>query len=293
MENLEACPVCNNPQIKNINTIQDYSVSKENFNISQCEKCETLFTNPRPDISEIGKYYQSDEYISHSDSDKGLVNKLYHIVRDITLKRKVNLINTYSSQKGKLLDIGCGTGYFLKKSKENGWKVLGTEPDEKARKIAARNTEEPILASIYEIENEKYNVITLWHVLEHIHSLQKDVSKIVNHLQKDGTLIIAVPNYQSYDADHYKNYWAAWDVPRHLYHFSPNSISKLLQKFDMEVVKQIEMPFDAFYVSLLSEKYKTGKTNLINGFINGAISNLKANNNRSSSIIYIAKNKSK
>jgi len=290
METFIECPVCNSKEIDLYSHCTDLSISKEQFSITKCRNCSFLFTNPRPSLQEIGKYYQSEEYISHSNSTKGLINSLYHLVRTYTLNKKLNLINSFFPKKGNLLDIGCGTGYFLTKCKKDGWQIKGTEPEEQARTHAEKATQTSIYSNIEKIGGEKpFEVITMWHVLEHVHNLNEAFEKIVSLLKEKGKLIIAVPNPTSYDAKHYKMTWAAWDIPRHLYHFTPDTINKFLLKHKIKLVETKPMYFDSFYVSLLSEKYKGSNalTGLCKGLLNGLLSNIKGRGKSTSSLIYI------
>ena len=270
---------------KTILKTKDYFLSKEEFDLLHDPKTEMLITSPRPD--NIERYYDSSAYISHQDKPQGIIDKIYHLVKSYTLKRKLKLINRYAQKEKKLLDIGAGTGEFLIKAKANGWTVLGVEPNLTAQSRAIKKGLS-VLTSIDSLPNTKYKIITLWHVLEHMPNLEEQIDKFVNCLHEDGSLIIAVPNYKSYDAVYYRKYWAAYDVPRHLWHFSQKSIATLFEKHGLAVVKTIPMPFDSFYVSLLSEKYKKGRTNYISAFYRGLLSNLKARRtNEYSSLIYV------
>ncbi|QCR23991.1 class I SAM-dependent methyltransferase [Pontibacter sp. SGAir0037] len=292
-ERLEQCPICGKEDFKNFIVVTDNAVSKESFVIVECENCTFKFTNPRPDSAGIGKYYESEEYISHSNTKSGIINRAYHVVRSITTKQKVELINRYSPGKGNILDYGCGTGVFLSACKNDGWEIRGVEPNAKAREIASKETSEIIASEISEIEGEKFDVITLWHVLEHIHTLNETMAELISLLQEDGTLIIAVPNADSHDAQQYKENWAAYDVPRHLYHFTQPTMKRLLKKHKMKLEEVLPMKFDAYYVSMLSEKHKEGKTKMINSVVNGYKSNSYAekNGNDYSSLIFVAKRK--
>ncbi|NQY10987.1 MAG: class I SAM-dependent methyltransferase [Flavobacteriales bacterium] len=295
MESLNKCPICDHESHKEFLLVNDYSITKEDFHIVQCDGCDFKFTNPRPAQNEIGKYYESDEYVSHSDTNEGIVNKIYQMVKVCTLSKKLALLNRLRP-KGNVLDIGAGTGAFLKFCGDNGWEITGVEPDESARKIAQETNhislkEEDHLATI---EDSSYDIITMWHVLEHVHNLKERVGELKRILKDNGRLIIAVPNCNSYDAKHYKNQWAAYDVPRHLYHFTPADITKLIEQFQMKVVEVKPMIFDSFYVSMLSEKYQNnpGIKGLIKAVITGFISNYKGINKRPghSSQIYIIAN---
>lgn len=272
--------------------VKDYSVSGETFELVENETFGFLETKPQPDLDKLPDYYKSEDYISHTDSKRNLFEKTYHFVKKITLKRKLNLINYYSKEKGTLLDVGCGTGDFLEFSMQNGWSVLGIEPNEQARHIANKKTNNTVYNSehLLKLKHHSFDIITLWHVLEHLPNLEEHISIFNKLLKPNGTLIIAVPNYKSYDAKFYKTYWAAFDVPRHLWHFSKSSIKNLMVTANMNVVKTYPMKFDAFYVSLLSEKYKTGRMKIVRPFFIGLISNLKAIWSKEySSIIYCVK----
>lgn len=297
MNILSNCPVCNSTQFTHFLSGVDYTVSNETFNIVACNSCSFRFTNPIPTENKIGAYYKSEDYISHSGTKKGIVNRLYHVVRNYTLKKKFQLVNKHAKGKS-LLDIGCGTGDFLNYVNQQGWQVNGLEPDNDARKLCKTNHGIDTVSTdeLHNLKNESVDVITMWHVLEHVYNLNKDVEKIKGVLKKDGTLFVAVPNCSSHDAKKYGEFWAAYDLPIHLYHFRPNNIKQLFAKYDMEVIDVLPMKFDSYYVSLLSEKYKSGNKgfslgNLINGFFAGLISNIKAKKGEYSSQIYVIKHK--
>lgn len=272
--------------------VKDHSVSGENFELLYNEEFEMLETHPQPSLENLPNYYQSEDYVSHTDSKRNLLEKVYHIVKSIALKRKLKLINTVSDGGKNLLDVGCGTGDFLKIAQDNNWAVSGIEPNEQARQIANIKSNNKVfeVEQLRKFEKQSFDVITLWHVLEHLPNLEEQISVLDSLLKPDGVLIIAVPNYNSYDAKHYKEFWAAFDVPRHLWHFSQASISKLVSKVGLTVSEKLPMKFDAFYVSLLSEKYKSGVMNPFKAFWNGWLSNSKADSSGEySSLIYIIK----
>jgi 2-polyprenyl-3-methyl-5-hydroxy-6-metoxy-1,4-benzoquinol methylase len=285
------CPVCNSANINPLLTVKDHSVSKEEFVIWQCSGCTLRFTQDVPDQDSIGPYYQSPDYISHSNTDKGILNKLYQRVRELTLEQKATLITGYTKQRGSLLDIGAGIGAFLSAMKEKGWEVKGIEPDDGARKNAAQlfnlTLDEP--SELFQLRPGAYDAITLWHVLEHVHQLHDYIEQLKNLLAEDGNIFIAVPNYTSADAAAYRNYWAAYDVPRHLYHFTPEAIEKLVSQHGLQLVAKKPMWFDSFYISLLSSKYHSGSTSWLRAGWNGLRSNLTAlmNKDRCSSLIYV------
>lgn len=267
----------------------DYLVSEEEFELLYDRDKVMLVTFPRPPAEELPKYYQSEDYISHSDSRKSLMERLYQLVKSIMLKHKIRLLETYFPQKGNLLDIGAGTGDFLKAAQKSGWKIHGIEPNEKARNLAKRKNI-ALNKDSEKFRTGQFDVISMWHALEHIPDLKKQISELDRLLQKDGILIIAVPNFKSYDAKYYKEFWAAYDVPRHLWHFSKTAIEKLFGEFDFDLIKTLPLKFDSYYVSLLSEKHKTGKPNFLRAFQIGRKSNLKAKSSGEySSLIYILK----
>jgi SAM-dependent methyltransferase len=288
LEKLSNCPVCGGTAFKDTLQATDHTVSLEQFNIVSCESCGFMFTNPRPSKEQIGRYYQSSAYISHSDTSKGLVNKLYKFARTLTLASKYRLIKPYLGNQ-KLLDIGAGTGYFLKYCSDKGIMAEGVEPDADARALADKQHRLRLNGEEYleKYPDENFSVITMWHVLEHVHDLNNRILEIRRLLKQDGRLFVAVPNHNSADAHHYKAFWAAYDVPRHLYHFDPESIQKLFEKHGFVLDAILPMYLDAFYISLLSEKYKIGKTSFFKAFFQGLLSNLQAGTGKYSSQIYV------
>lgn len=283
---------------ENFNTIvlkvKDHSISQEEFVLIENVKYGFLETHPKPSLDELPNYYKSDDYISHTNSKRNLFEKVYHLVRRFSLNRKLKLINSFYFKDKTLLDVGCGTGDFLAAAKKAGWKGYGVEPNAQARTIGNKKTEDSIfdVNKLLDFDAASFDVITLWHVLEHLPNLEEQISLFKKLLNPNGTLIIAVPNHNSFDAHHYKDYWAAYDVPRHLWHFNKESVAKLFKEVSMEVIKTKPMYFDAFYVSLLSEKFKYGKMNYFKGLWIGLLSNLKSlGTNEASSLIYIIKNR--
>lgn len=292
MFNVQSCPVCDNNNFASFLTCKDYFVSQENYGIKQCTRCSFKITDNIEDEENIGRYYQSENYISHSNTTKGLVNSIYHQVRKYMLGRKRRLLEKESAiQKGSILDVGTGTGFFLDEMKQCGWQVCGIEKSAEAREFAESEfglnnlpTEE-----LFNLKAKSFDAITLWHVLEHIHQLDKNMLTFSNLLKDNGKLIIAVPNSDSYDARHYKEHWAAYDVPRHIWHFAPVQMKQFAEKYNFKVKKLHTMPFDSFYVSMLSEKYKNSGLGFIKGMIHGKISWLGSlfNKAKCSSVIYV------
>ena len=274
---------------KHFLNIKDYSVSQETFELLHDEELDMLITHPQPSLEKLPSYYESVDYISHTDGNKSLFEKMYQFVKSIALKNKLKLINL-QSPKGKILDIGAGVGDFLSVCKNDGWQTIGIEPSDKA-KVIAKNKGVSFVENLSELESNSFDIITMWHVFEHVPDLEHQIKELKRLIKPTGTVIIAVPNFKSFDASYYSNFWAAYDVPIHLWHFSKTAIQKLFAKENLELVKVFPMKFDSFYVSLLSEKYKTGKMNFIKAFYIGLKSNWKGNQNSEySSHIYVLKN---
>lgn len=290
------CLCCGSAAISKVFSCTDHTVSKQQFEVWKCTNCSFRFTQDAPGASRIAPYYQSAAYVSHSDTKKGFINRLYHIIRNFTLTTKRSLVkNVTGVQQGVLLDIGAGTGAFANTMQKSGWNVQGLEPDEIARQNALKNyslkLDEP--TELDSLVGETFDAITLWHVLEHVHELHIYLQKFVEILKPNGRLLIAVPNYTSYDASLYQQHWAAYDVPRHLYHFSPKSMQVLLAQHGLLVEATKPMWFDSFYVSMLSEKYRSGKDNLLHAAWVGLVSNIKALSDagKCSSVIYVIRKK--
>lgn len=289
---LHTCPLCGNDYLESVMECKDYYASGETYGLAKCSKCGFLLTQNVPDETEIGRYYETPAYISHSDTRKGLTNSLYHIVRKHMLKRKRRLVENISGRtNGNLLDYGTGTGYFAQAMKEAGWHVTAIEKSEQARKTALDNFGLQVSSeqSFGQLPTGTFHVITLWHVLEHLQNLNEMWEQLRQLLALGGCLIIAVPNCQSADAGYYGNTWAAYDVPRHLWHFSPDTMRQFAEKHGFRLIRTLPMPFDAFYVSILSEKYRQAGLPFVKGMYNGLRAWFQARKqpDKSSSLIYI------
>lgn len=290
LESVQSCPICKSTHFNSFLTAKDHTVSHSIFTIKECSQCGLGITTPRPSADAISPYYQSEHYISHSGGTKTLMDRIYRVARRFTLAWKYRLISNLNTTPARLLDYGCGTGDFILYFKQKGWNTIGVEPSPTARnkslekKLDVRSTLESI--------PEKFEIITLWHVLEHIHNLEQVISQLKSLLNPHGHLLIAVPNHLSFDATYYQSYWAGYDVPRHLWHFSKSNMEQFLNDHQLKLEKVIPMKLDAYYVSLLSELYKKPDANRMSTYLNAWIIGLKSNikarhTGEYSSLIYV------
>jgi 2-polyprenyl-3-methyl-5-hydroxy-6-metoxy-1,4-benzoquinol methylase len=289
------CKACGADKHQILFSCSDFWVSKENFDIAVCHNCGLGYTVNAPSESEIGRYYQHADYVSHSDTREGIFFKVYHAVREYMLGRKRKMVE--QSVRGKsLLDVGAGTAYFISHMQTNGWQVEGVEPDAGARANALNNSGINLKAKLEEVasENQTFSAITMWHVLEHVHQPETYFQTFRKLLSSDGRLIIAVPNHSSFDAGFYGKHWAAWDVPKHLWHFTPAAMYQFAQNNGFEVESKRMLPFDPFYIAMLSEKiagnfwlsYTRGPLVGLVSFLMGVI-----NKDKASSVVYTLKMK--
>ena len=293
-QHFSECPFCNSTDIERVFEVKDYTVSQEEYGIFHCNQCGFRFTQDIPKIENIGKYYKAESYISHTDSHKGIINKLYHLARKIMLNKKYRAIKKVTGKNaGNLLDIGAGTGYFDNYMKQKGFTVTGVEVDKDARQMAKNNfgLEFKSMDFVYELPEKHFDIITMWHVLEHVHDLDGYFKQISKTIKDDGRVVFALPNYTSFDGNHYKNIWAGYDVPRHLWHFSPDFFKKFVKHYGFEIIKIKQLPFDGIYLSLLSEKYKQNKFWFVAGSFWGFLSFISGlfNTHKGSSLIYFIK----
>ena len=273
--------------------VKDHSVSGDTFELRYDASRELLFTHPKPSESELSNYYPDENYISHTNQRRSLFDFLYHAVRRVSVQRKLRLIKPFQSTQGTLLDVGAGTGFFLRAAQKKGWTVTGIEPNPSARNLANDKAENSVFDTdaMRQLPPNSFDVITLWHVLEHLPNLEEEIKLFHKLLKPNGRIVVAVPNYKSFDAFYFKDYWAAYDVPRHLWHFSQQSISKVFSEVQMNLESTHPLPMDAYYVSLLSNKLKTGSHRILSSIWIGLLSNLKAaSSGEYSSLIYVLKN---
>jgi SAM-dependent methyltransferase len=285
------CPLCFSKRISLHLECTDHLLSGEEFELFRCQECGFIFTREYPDEKSIAAYYESDDYISHDDEAKGSLNRVYLLARDIMLNRKRRIVeNVTGLKKGKILDIGCGTGYFAGTMKKAGWDVTGVEPNRKARDFGSKRFALNIISPdhLSDLQEKSFNSVTLWHVMEHLHDLSKYSDEIDRLLKPGGICITALPNSNSYDAKYYGRFWAAYDPPRHLWHFNPSTVSLFWEKKGYKIAYMKNLPLDVFYISILSEKNKGSFVPFIKGLMMGGIFALESalDKNRSSSLIY-------
>lgn len=287
------CPWCNSNKAQTNLCLKDEFLTKEHFQICECLNCGLLYTVPRPSKDKIGDYYKSEEYYSHQENKKGFIPKIYEAIKKVNLKNKYTLAAN-GIKKGRLLDIGCGVGDFLHTAEEHGWECIGVEPSEDAKAIARKRIKAEIITSedLEQIPDASFDLITMWHVLEHVDNLKWQVEQLERLIKSNGRIVIAVPNYKSYDAQFYKKLWAAYDVPRHLNHFSKTTLTKIFKSKGLELKKTEKLIWDAYYISYMSEQYKHHSLPLIKGAFRGLISNCKARRTGEwSSMVYVFEKK--
>ena len=287
------CPWCDSDKAQINLWLKDEFLTKEDFHICECLNCGLLYTMPRPDKDHIGAYYKSEDYYSHKENTKGFVPKLYERIKKNNLKNKYQLA-TNGLSVGKMLEIGCGVGDFLHTAEEHGWECIGVEPSEEAKAIATKRTKASILSSeeLESLADEQFDLITMWHVLEHVDDLRWEMDQLQRLIKPHGRIVIAVPNYKSYDGQYYKEHWAAYDVPRHLNHFNRTVLTKMFKTKGLELKKMDKLKWDAYYISYMSEQYRINSLPLVRGAFRGLISNSKARKSGEwSSLVYIFEKK--
>ena len=285
--NIDRCPSCLSTERYGAFEVVDHMVSGETFSVEFCRQCNLGITNPRPDS--IAAYYDSPAYVSHLDQGQGLMGRIYGVARSFASWTKVRLIASATKKaKGSLLDYGCGVGFFASRAERRGWLVQGVELSDSARAKAQEKLKVGIVVSSRdELPEAKYDAVTLFHVLEHLDDPAETLQWIRDRLNPGGALIVALPNYASPDARHYGRFWAAWDVPIHYWHFTKESLTELAKRKGLFVEAVHPMRMDAFYVSLLSERYKYGSSNWISAFYQGLRSNILGGQSNASSLIYV------
>lgn len=287
------CPWCESEKTQFRLWLKDEFLTQEEFQICECLKCGLLFTDPRPGKHEIGKYYQSEEYYSHQENKTGFIPKLYESVKSVNLKKKYKMA-TKGIAKGRVLDIGCGVGDFLHTMEQKGWETVGIEPSEDAKAIAKKRIKAQVLDTEEQetLPENSFDLITMWHVLEHVDDLHWQLNQLERLVKPNGRVVIAVPNYNSYDGVFYKEKWAAYDVPRHLNHFNQETLVRMFKNNNFTHIKTEKLIWDAYYISYMSENYKHHSSPLVRGVFRGLVSNLKARRSGEwSSLVYIFEKK--
>lgn len=293
---IKACPLCGGTRLERALTCVDHYATGEMFHLCRCRECGFLFTQDFPVEDEIGRYYETPDYISHTDTRKGAMNTVYHHVRTYMLGRKARLVEHEAHRKeGRLLDIGTGTGYFADTMRRRGWQVEAVEKSAQARAFAREHfgLEVKPHTALKDFAPGTFDVITLWHVMEHLEHLNETWETLRSLLTDRGVLVVAVPNCSSFDAWRYGAYWAAYDVPRHLWHFTPDTIQRFGAKHGFILAERHPMPFDAFYVSMLTEKHMRRSCTFLRGMLTGTLAWLSSlvRKERSSSMIYVFRKK--
>ena len=285
----DKCPWCGSENAQLHLELKDLFLTQEPFKILECKECGLLYTTPRPNKDEIGRYYKSEEYYSHQENKEGFIPKVYEKVKSVNLKNKYG-IATEGKEKGKALDIGCGVGDFLHTMEQHGWDCTGVEPSEDAKVIAKKRIKGQLLSSEEQenLPDSSFDIITMWHVLEHVDDIRWQIQQLHRLCKPGGRIIIALPNYKSYDGQYYKAEWAAYDVPRHLNHFNKETLIKILEESGLRHVKTEKLVWDAYYISYMSEKYRKHSIPLLRGAFRGLVSNCKARKTGEwSSLVYV------
>jgi SAM-dependent methyltransferase len=269
----QSCPLCHSEKLAPWLLCRDTLVSHKPFQLARCSACGLVFTQDCPGEEEMPAYYQAEEYISHNPDAKGFMNRIYLFTREFMVNRKRKYIRAATGlNSGSLLDIGCGTGHFANTMKKAGWNVTGIEPDEKARNYAVTAFGLKVLlpGQIKDLEGKSFDCITMWHVLEHFHDPFGYAAEIGRLLKPGGVCLAALPNCRSFDAGYFRSDWAAYDVPRHLWHFTPSTFSEFADKTGFSVKKTGVLPLDVFYISILSEKARGVTLPFLSGLLKGS-----------------------
>jgi 2-polyprenyl-3-methyl-5-hydroxy-6-metoxy-1,4-benzoquinol methylase len=249
--------------------VKDEAFTKESFKLIR-DKLGILKTKPKP--KDLTKYYEFEDYISHKENSISLVDIIYDLVKSLMFNTKLKILKSNQPDIKSVLDYGCGTGEFASYLSKKGIRSSGVEPTKKAFD-QANKAGVKLHKDLNKVEGT-FDAITLFHVLEHVEDYIKVLKDLKAKLNPGGLLVIAVPNYKSYDACYYKEKWAAWDVPRHLWHFKRQDFSSIAELLNLKLVHVKPMRFDAYYISMISESYKGNHK--LKGVYRGWKSNRKA-----------------
>ena len=292
MKNPTACPLCQGQNLSKKLDVKDFFFTKEDFSIWECSDCSVLFTHPQPSKEQLGKYYDTPDYLSHNTKQNGLLGKIYAALRNYNINGKYKMVSRHI-QQGRLLDIGCGTGELLHYFVKKGWEGMGIEPNASARKFARDNYGLTIEGEeeLEQLPEKSFDVVSMWHVLEHVPDVHERMEQVSRVLKDQGIAVIALPNPASPDAAYYKKYWAAYDVPRHLFHFPAKAFVRLAEAHHFRLVEILPLKLDAYYVSLLSERYLENRLPIVRAVYRGWVSNSQAKKtgNYSSQIFILRK----
>ena len=268
--------------------VRDHLVSQESFDIYWDEKEQFGWTDFK-NTSDLSAYYQAEEYYSHQEQPKTFIQKIYSFTRGLMFHYKHNITSPFLFKGASILDIGSGTGDFLSFMNSKGYEVTGVENNPKAILISQKN-DIKIHENISKLSDNSFDLITLWHVLEHLPDPEETFKNTFNLLNKSGHLIVAVPNIYSLDKDYYCENWAGFDVPRHLWHFSTPFLINFASKYNFELIRTKPLLLDALYISFLSEKQKGSRFSFLRGMVKGVYFNLRAlRSKRYSSLVFVFK----
>jgi 2-polyprenyl-3-methyl-5-hydroxy-6-metoxy-1,4-benzoquinol methylase len=255
------CPLCGSPKTRFAFSCPDHLVTGEEFPLHQCNDCQFLYSGRLPSEADAQKYYDSPSYTPHATDRKNLMMRTIGFCRTfIRQPIKRTWVRKWSKKRmGTLIDIGSGTGEFAVFMQKSGWAVTCIEPNQDARNFCASQG-----LTVFDTDrvptlpDHSFNVVTLWHVLEHVYDIHGTMQTIRRLLQPDGTAFIALPNYSSKEASWYGRMWTGYEMPRHPSHFSPATFAHLASMYDMEIVALRPFVLDAFYLSILSEQHRKG-----------------------------------
>ena len=248
--------------------VVDHFLTKETFTIKKTLIKGLLKTHPAPSKNKIQLYYRSDKYISHNSTTPGVFFFIYRVIRSFNFWFKYKFVGK-KELFSKTLDFGSGDQYFMEQLQRRNHNVFGIDP-------LKSNISKQVYGSVFDesLDSKNFSCITAWHSLEHVHDLENTITRFHKILDDNGTVIVAVPNYRSFDARLYKSFWAAYDVPRHLWHFDKKSIKKVFSNNGFSFIKSAPLLFDSYYVSLLSERYKKSIFRVFNSIVVGTVSNI-------------------
>ena len=228
------------------------------YTLVRCVKCSLVYLNPRPVEESSGVFYESSEYTPFVSTGKqrSIMDRVYVAIREMNNRWKRRQIEALQPERGRLLDVGCGTGEFLQAMHAAGWQVRGVERDAKAAAYAVEQLQLDVVCGSLDtvpLAPASFDVVTMWHVLEHLYQPHKALMQVRDVLRPGGLLVIAVPNLLSLDARYYRQNWVAFDAPRHVQHFSPKSLRSLCEMHSFAHLRTRMLPFDPFFNALMSE----------------------------------------